>query len=58
MKCIIKPVIIGATGIETNFLTKNLENFPVQYSTDSLRRTAVLGTPEIVREILQSALEA
>jgi hypothetical protein len=30
MKCIIKPVIIGATGIETNFLKKNLETITVQ----------------------------
>ena len=38
MKCIIKPVIIGVTGIETNFLKKNLETIPVQHSVDSLKR--------------------
>ena len=58
MKCIIKPVIIGATGIETNVLKKNLETVPVKHSTDSLQHTAVLGAPEIVREILWSALKA
>jgi alkanesulfonate monooxygenase SsuD/methylene tetrahydromethanopterin reductase-like flavin-dependent oxidoreductase (luciferase family) len=58
MKFIIEPVITGATGIETNFLKKNLETIPVQHSMGSLQKTALLGTPEIVREILQSALEA
>jgi hypothetical protein len=58
LKCIIKPVITGATGIETNVLKKKLETIPVQHSIESLKKTAVLRAPEIVRKILQSALKA
>jgi len=57
MNCIIKPVVIGAIGIETNVL-KKLETKPIQHSIDSLQKTAVLGAPEIVREMLQSTLKA
>ena len=42
MKCMIIPVITGATGIG---LKKNLEAIPGKYSIDSLQKTAVLETP-------------
>jgi len=36
VKCTIIPVIIGATGIVTRSLRKNLEAVPGKYSIDSL----------------------
>ena len=49
----IIPVIIGATGIVTRSLRKNLEAVPGKHSTDSLQKTATLGTPHIIRKVLQ-----
>jgi hypothetical protein len=48
------PVIIGATGIVTKGLKKYLETIPGKHSIDSLHQTAVLGTPHIIRKVLQS----
>jgi hypothetical protein len=48
MKCVITPVVIGATGIVTRGLRKNVEDIPRRYSIDSLQKTAVLGTSHIV----------
>jgi hypothetical protein len=53
VKCLIIPVIIGATGIVTKDLKKNLEAIPGKHSTDSLQKTAVLGTLCIIRKVLQ-----
>ena len=53
MKCMIIPVIIGATGIVTRSLRKNLEAVPGKHSIDSLQRTAILGTSHIIRKVLQ-----
>jgi hypothetical protein len=44
MKCMIIPVIIGATGMVTKGLKKHLEAIPGTHSIDSLKQTAVLGT--------------
>jgi hypothetical protein len=54
LKCTIVPVIIGATGIVTKNLRKNLEAIPGKHSIDSLQKTAVLGTSHIIRKVLQS----
>jgi hypothetical protein len=54
MKCLIIPVIIGATGIVTKGLNKYLETIPGKHSIDSLQKTAVLGTSHIIRKVLQS----
>jgi hypothetical protein len=54
MNCMIIPVIIGATGIVTKGLKKNLEAIPGKHSTDSVQNTAVLGTSHIIRKVLQS----
>jgi hypothetical protein len=54
MKCMIMPVVIGATGIVTNGLKKNLEAMPGKHSINSLQKTAILGTPHIIRKVLQS----
>jgi hypothetical protein len=39
----IRPVIIGATGIVTKGLKKNLEAIPGKHSIDSLQKTAILS---------------
>ena len=54
LKCTIIPVIIGATGIVTRNLKKNLEAAPEKHSIDSLQKTAILGTSHIIRKVLQS----
>ena len=46
-------VIIGATGIVTRSLRKNLETVPGKHSIDSLQKTAILGTSHIIRKVLQ-----
>jgi hypothetical protein len=53
LKCTIIPVIIGATGIVTRNLKKNLEAVPGKHSIDSLQKTAILGTSHIIRKVLQ-----
>jgi hypothetical protein len=53
LKCTIIPVIIGATGIVTRILRKNLEAVPGKHSIDSLQKTAVFGTSHIIRKVLQ-----
>ena len=53
LKCRIVPVIIGATGIVTRSLRKNLEAVPEKHSIDSLQKTAILGTAHIIRKVLQ-----
>jgi hypothetical protein len=53
LKCTIIPVIIGATGIVTKSLRENLEAIPGKYLTDSLQKTAIIGTSHIIRKVLQ-----
>ena len=53
LKRTIIPVIIGATGIVTRSLRKDLEAVPGKHSIDSLQKTAVLGTSHIIRKVLQ-----
>jgi hypothetical protein len=54
MKCFVVPVIIGATGIVSKSSQKYLETIPGQHSTDSLQKTAILGTSHIIRKVLQA----
>ena len=49
LKCMIIPVITGATEIVTRSLRKNLEVVPAKHSIDSLQKTAILGTSHIIR---------
>jgi len=44
VNCAVVPVRNGATGIVMNGLQKNLDAVPGKHSTDSLQKTAVLGT--------------
>jgi len=53
LKCTIISVIIGAIGIVTRILRKNLEAVPGKHSIDSLQKTAILGTSHIIRKVLQ-----
>jgi hypothetical protein len=53
VKCTIIPVIIGATGIVTKNVRKNLEAISGNHSTDSLQQTAILATSHIMRKVLQ-----
>jgi hypothetical protein len=52
LKCTFIPVIIGATGIVTKGLRKNLEAIPGKHSIDSLQKTAILGTSHIIWKVL------
>jgi hypothetical protein len=54
MKCMIIPVVTGATGIVTKGLKKNLEAILGKCSTDSLKKLAILGTSHVIRKVLQS----
>jgi hypothetical protein len=51
LKCTIVPVIIGATGIVTRSLKKNLETIPGKHLIDSLQKTAILGTSHTIRKV-------
>ena len=53
LKCVIIPVIIGATGTVTRSVRRNLEAVPGKHSIDSLQKTAVLGTSHMIRKVLQ-----
>ena len=53
LKCTIVPVIIGATGMVTGSLRKNLEAVPGKHSIDSLQKTAILGTSHTIQKVLQ-----
>jgi hypothetical protein len=53
LKCTIIPIIIGATGIVTRSLRKNLEAVSGKHSIDSLQKIAILGTSHIIRKVLQ-----
>jgi hypothetical protein len=50
----IVPVILGATGIVTKGLKKNLEAISGKQSIHSLQNTAVLETSHVIRKVLQS----
>jgi len=53
LKCTIIPVITGATEIITRSLRKNLKTVPGKHWIDSLQKTAILGTSQIIRKVLQ-----
>jgi hypothetical protein len=44
LKCVVTPVIIGATGRVTKDLKENLEDISGKYSIHSVEKTAILGT--------------
>ena len=50
----IISVITGATAVATKSLKEHLEAIPGKPSIDSLQKTAILGTPHVIRKVLQS----
>ena len=58
MKCMIIQAIIGATGIATKGVKKNVEAIPGKHSTFSLQKTAILVTSHIIRKVLQSGTQS
>jgi len=53
LKCMIIPATIGANGIVTRGLRKNLAAVPGKHAIDSLQKTAVLATSHVIRKVLQ-----
>jgi hypothetical protein len=53
LKCTIIPVKIGAIGIVTRSLRKNLEAVPGKHSIVSLQKTALLGISHIIQKVLR-----
>jgi len=56
MKCMIVPVITRAIGIATGSLKKVLKAILGKHSIGSLQKTHILGTPYIIRKVLQSEI--
>jgi len=54
MKCLIVPVMIGATGGVKKGFKELLDDVPGKHSLDSLQKSALLGTSHIVRKVLRS----
>jgi hypothetical protein len=50
----ILPTVIGAMGIVTQSLKKNLAAIARKHLVDSLQKTALLGTSHTVQKALQS----
>jgi len=46
-------IIIGASGVVTRNLRKNLEDIQGKHTIDSLQKTAILETSHIIRKVLQ-----
>jgi hypothetical protein len=53
----ITQIIIAATGIVTKGLKKKLEAIQGKRVTDSLQKTAILGTPYTIHKVVQSETE-
>jgi hypothetical protein len=53
MKCVFIPVISETTVIVKG-VQKILEAIPGKHSTDSLQKTAILGTSYTIRKVQQS----
>ena len=56
MKCIITPLMIGATGIATKVLNKNLEAIPGKHPIYPQQNTAIPETSHIIWKVLQSEI--
>jgi hypothetical protein len=51
MKFMMIPILIGATGIVTKGLKKNLDAISGKHSINFLQKTAILGISQIIREV-------
>jgi hypothetical protein len=56
MRFMIIPVIVWATGMVTKGLNKDVEAIPGKQSIDFLQKTAIFGTPNIIRNVLLSEI--
>ena len=54
MKVTIIPIVIGAFGIVTEGLLKELENIEVGGRVETLQTTALLRTAKIPRRVLET----
>ena len=54
IKCVIVPVILGATGIVKKDVKKNVESITRKHSVESLQIVVVLGTSVVIRRVIQS----
>jgi hypothetical protein len=52
VKTKVTPVIIGATGTISKFFRKYLSSIPGKHEVKELRKTAILGTAHVLREVL------
>jgi hypothetical protein len=52
VKAKVTPVIIGATGTISMSLTQYLSDVQREHPIEELRKTAMLGTAYILREVL------
>ena len=54
IKTSVIPVVVGALGTVTNNLGKHLNTIGVTTTVELLRKAALLGTPRILRKVLES----
>jgi hypothetical protein len=54
MKTIIVPIIIGTTGVVLKDFKGHVQKLEIEISPDILQRTAILGTANILRRVLQN----
>jgi len=52
VKTKVIPVIIGATGTISKSFIKCVSNIPGDREVNELQKTAILGTPHILRKVL------
>ena len=52
VKTKVIPVIIGATGTISKSFRKYVSNIPGKHEVKELKKTAILGTAHILREVL------
>jgi len=52
LKCMIIPVIIGATGTISKSFRRYISNITGNHEVKELQKTAILGTAHILRKVL------
>jgi len=52
VKTTMIPVIIGATGTNSNAFRKYVSNIPGNHEVKELQKTAILGTAHILQKVL------
>ena len=54
MKVTIIPIVIGAFGTVTKGLLKELEDLEIGGQVETIKTTALLRTPRILRRVLET----